>query len=88
MIVDAVNESGDVAALVGTNHEALRRILCRQESHHAIAIVVLSILQVINVAYILGYDGKVLDESICFDRKPAHAIHQFIKIIILLSGME
>lgn len=88
MIVDAVNESGDVAALVGTNHEALRRILRRQESHHAIAIVVLSILQVINVAYILGYDGKVLDESIRFDRKPAHAIHQFVKIIILLSGME
>lgn len=53
VIVDAIDEAGDVTVLIRTNDKASWRVCSIKECHHAVPVVAFPILQVINVSHIL-----------------------------------
>lgn len=67
MVVDAINETGNVTTLIRTNYKALRGISSRKQSHHAVPIIVFTILHVIDVSNILRDYGQILYKPICLN---------------------
>ena len=77
VVVDPVDVPRDVAPLVGADDEALGRRGGGEQGHHAVAVVVLAVPQVVHVADVLGDDGPVLDEPVRLHREPVQEIpHQ------------
>jgi hypothetical protein len=74
VVVDAVDEARDVAAPVGADDEAPGRRGRREQGHHAVAVVVLPVPQVVHVPDVLGDDGQVPDEPIRLHREPLHGV--------------
>lgn len=54
MIVDAAYKAGNVAAFVRANYKTSGSIFSRKKCHHAVSIVMFTILQVINISSIFS----------------------------------
>jgi hypothetical protein len=74
VVVDSVDESRDVAALVGADDETPRRRGRGEQGHHAVAAVVLPVPQEVDVADVLGDDGEVFDEPVRLHREPLDGV--------------